>query len=311
MPDGLRSPARRRCVTILAGAAAGAALGGPSLRADAGIEWRGTALGADARLVFEGTSQARARDAVALVLEEIERLEEIFSLYRRSSAVNDLNRLGRLDDAPLELLELTRRSLWFSAATGGAFDITVQPLWDLYARHFRTPGADPSGPSTEAVAAARDRIGSGRVDISGSGIRLKPGTRITFNGIAQGYITDRVADLLVGLGWGNLLVCLGETRAPGTRPTGRPWRIALPDGHMLDLANSAIATSSPDGLRFFPRGPHHLFNPLTGCPAASPPSITVTAPRATDADMLSTALSVLDRSHWPTTLERIPHARIV
>ena len=49
-------------------------------------------------------------------------------------------------------------ALQVSAATGGAFDVTVQPLWDLYARHFADPAADPAGPSDAALAATLMRV---------------------------------------------------------------------------------------------------------------------------------------------------------
>ena len=82
-----------------------------------------------------------AGQAIAACREEITRLERIFSLYRADSALSQLNRHGRLDDPPLELVELLAFSARVSAATGGAFDVTVQPLWDLYASHFADPEA--------------------------------------------------------------------------------------------------------------------------------------------------------------------------
>src|SRR5690606_33904156 len=123
----------------------------------------------------------------------IARLERIFSLYRADSDLCRLNRDGRHDAPPLELVELLSLAASVSAASGGAFDVTVQPLWLRYAEHFAAVDADPAGPALDDLLALVDwrgvSVDAGRVALA------RPGMAITLNGIAQGYITDRVADL--------------------------------------------------------------------------------------------------------------------
>lgn len=308
---GLRSPSRRRCLTILAGATADTLLRIAAAHADGTYEWQGTALGADARIILGADGVLGVRQTIMAARKEIARLENIFSLYRTGSAINRLNADGLLDPAPLELLDLMRRSLYFTEISTGAFDITVQPLWDLYARHFRDHPAQTTGPRREAVAAARARVGPDRVCLTATGIALAPGTRVTFNGIAQGYITDRVADLFRMRGWRHVLIDLGELRAVDDRPGGGPWRIALPGGRMIEMSSDAVATSSPDGLRFTAGGAHHLMDPRTGRPARARSSVSVAARTATDADALSTTLSVLEPEKWQTVLDRVPGARVL
>lgn len=300
---------RRRCLTILAGACAAAAAGQAAAETPV-HEWRGTAMGADARLLIRDASAAQARAAVQTVLDEVARLEAIFSLYCPGSALRRLNAAGRLDPAPLELLDLTARARWFTRATDGAFDITVQPLWELYGRHFRDHPNDRHGPPAGAIAAARALVGAHRIAVTETGILLQPGTRLTFNGIAQGYVTDRVADMLRGMGWRHVLVDLGELRAlDGNGP--EPWRVALPGGSTTPLTEGAIATSSADGLRFTPGGAHHLFDPRSGGCASGVATVSVQAPRATDADALSTALAVAPPARWPAILQQVPHAKVL
>jgi thiamine biosynthesis lipoprotein len=123
---------------------------------------------------------------------------------------------------------------------------------------------------------------------------------ITLNGIAQGYITDRAADLLRESGFDNVLVQLGETRALGRPTADRPWRVAVPDPRGggpdkagFDLVNQAIASSSGLAARFDAAGRHHhLFDPATGASTGRSLGVTVIGERATAADALSTALSV-------------------
>ncbi len=295
---------RRRAI-VIAGAAAGIALGPGLLRASSGPDlyrWRGTALGADATILLHNTNRSVADRLIRRCVAEIERLERIFSLYRRDSSVVLLNREGVLDNPPLDLVRLLSESRGFWSLTGGAFDPTVQPLWDLYARHFARPDADPAGPNPREIAAARSRIGFDRVDFDAGRVSLtKPGAAVTFNGIAQGYITDRVADLLRGQGVDRVLLELGEVRALGQHPDGRRWQVGLADPgdpqrttRTIEIENGAVATSGGYGTRFDADGRHHhLFDPTTGLSANRYRSVSVQAPLATTADALSTGLSAM------------------
>ena len=149
---------RRRL--LIAASAGGLALVAGVARATRATTWRwqGSALGAESTMLLAHPDRAAAGQAIAACCAEIARLERIFSLYRADSALSQLNRQGRLDDPPLELVALLAFAARVSAATGGAFDVTVQPLWDLYAGHFADPAADPAGPSEAALAATLARV---------------------------------------------------------------------------------------------------------------------------------------------------------
>ena len=235
-------------------------------------------------------------------LAEVSRLERIFSLYREDSAVCRLNRDGRLDDPPIELVELLGRANEFSTLTGGAFDVTVQPLWQLYAAHFSAPNPDPSGPSKAAIDAALEHIGYQALDIDPTHISFaRAGMCITLNGIAQGYITDRVVDLLRQHGIDRSLVDMGEIRAIGPRPSGDPWIVGLEDprapgrvAEQVRIVSQAIATSGGYGAEFDSAGRfNHIFDPATGATSSRYLSVSVMAPLATTADALSTAFSLM------------------
>ena len=307
------SATRRRFLTIVAGGFASALAGaGRTAAARETLEWRGTALGADARIILGGADPDAARATMTDALAEIERLEAIFSLYRPTSALVRLNAAGRLDPAPLELCDLIARSLRFARLTAGAFDITVQPLWELYARHFAAHPLDRAGPPAAAIAAAKARVGYRRIQVDGDSLQLEPGTRLTLNGIAQGYVTDRVAALFQARGWRNVLIDLGEFRALGGASAACPWRLELPGGGRFDLSDGAVANSSTDGFRFSANGEfHHLFDPHTGRSADGPRTVSVFAECATDADALSTALSVSPAPRWRDFIGQISGARIL
>ncbi|MEK0083148.1 FAD:protein FMN transferase [Benzoatithermus flavus] len=313
-------PHRRRFLQIAAAAA-----GLPLLtiardgRAEVPLHrWQGTALGARASLTLAHPDRSEAERLIAESVAELERLEGIFSLYRPDSALCRLNRDGGLAEPPLELVALLEESARFSRLSEGAFDVTVQPLWRLYAEHFAAPNADPAGPPAAAIAAAKALVDWRGVEVTGEGIRLaRPGMAVTLNGIAQGFVTDRIADRLRAAGLTQVLADLGEIRALGSHPSGRPWRAGLADpqrpgavAREVPLTDAALATSAASGTPFEPTGRfHHLLDPMTGASAQHWLSVSVTAPRAVIADALSTTLSIVPPDRIPAILAAATPAR--
>ena len=320
MTSGL---SRRRFLTITA-AAASLPLAVVARRPRAATphlhRWTGVALGAQTEIILHDPDSERARSLIARCVAEIDRLEDIFSLYRPESALGRLNRAGRLRAPPLELVDLMATSQAFAAQTEGVFDVTVQPLWRLYAAHFARPGADPDGPAPEAIARARALVDYRSVEVGAAEIRFRrTGMAVTLNGIAQGYITDRIAALMADAGIGDVLLDIGETRALGHRPDGMPWRVGLrsaahPDvvTARIDLADRAVATSAGAATPFVPGGRHHhLFDPKRGRPARMAEQVSVIAPRATTADALSTALAIADQDATEAILARFATVSVV
>jgi FAD:protein FMN transferase len=263
------------------------------------------AMGAIASMTLVHPDREAGKQLIRRCLDEITRLEAIFSLYRPDSALARLNADGVLDHPPLELVEVMSFAAALARQSDGAFDMTVQPLFELYARHFADAGADPAGPPPVRIAEALRLVDHRAVDIASDRIALgRRGMGVTLNGIAQGYVTDRVAALLSAEGLDNLLLDLGELRGSGRHPQGRPWRAAVSDpsapGETLftvDLHERAgglpaLATSGGYGMHFdSARRHHHLFDPVTGHSASHHASVSVAAPNALLADGLSTALA--------------------
>jgi len=296
---------RRRFLAIAAAASAAT-----PARATPLYEWRGTALGADASITL---AHDQAESIVQRALAEIGRLERIFSLHDRHSGLMQLNTQGRLDNPPFELLECLALCRTVNAVTGGLFDPTIQPLWALYAEHH----ASGRAPSAQALAGARARTGWQGLRFDTSAATLLPGMALSLNGVAQGFIADRVADLLRAEGLSEVLVNTGEFHAIGGQPEGGAWPVTLDDGtqhhrNAVQLENAALASSAPHGITFDQAGRvSHILNPLTGLPApARWQLITVTAPRAALADALSTAFCLMDRNAIAVTLNHFPQARL-
>nr|ACF98038.1 putative NosX protein [uncultured bacterium 878] len=294
---------RRRVISILA---AGVALPAFARGARAGnpepFRWQGIVLGAAADLTLYAADRAQAGDALAAALAEIARLEGIFSLYQPDSALSRLNREGRLDAAPFELRELLSQAIQLAAASHGRFEPTIQPLWKLLADHFAGSDADPAGPSAAKLAAVRAVVDYRAVRFGEGAIVFdRPGMQVTLNGIAQGYISDRIGALLKQRGFSHALVNLGEALAIDRRPDGGAWTIGVPApddrAHLvtkLEIAGGAVATSAGRGMTFDASGRfNHIIDPQRLVCADPDRSITVLAPSAAIADGLSTLGALL------------------
>jgi FAD:protein FMN transferase len=311
---------RRRAMTVV-----GAMAGLPLLCADDRSEsapllhqWNGTSLGSPSRLLLYHNDRATAARIAGECAAEIERLERIFALYRTDSEIARLNRDGRIEFPSLDLLTVLSRCQTLSALSLGAFDVSVQPLWTLYATHFFGNVPPPAeGPAPQAIERARKLVDWQAIDAGPRRIVLgRAGMGVTLNGIAQGYVTDRVADILREHGCDRTFANMGcsEIRAVGRHADGRPWRVGLADprqpetvGVILDLCDRSLCTSGGYGTKFEATGRfHHLFDPFTGASAHHYIAVSVFAASAMMADALSTALYVTPPERGATVLASFP-----
>lgn len=300
---------RRRLIAISAAAAfvpGGAVAARMPFR-----RWTGHAMGANTSLTISGLEEGEfARISVA-VSDEIDRLESIFSLYREDSDIVRLNADGHLANPPFDLVKLLSLAGSIHRATDGAFDPTIQPLWQAYAR---SAGA----PEPEEVERVRALTGWNNLAYSTSLVSFgKPEMAITLNGIAQGYATDRVAGLLRSHGLHNVLVSVGEIAAIGEREPGQSWRVGISDREDGDaeevvlLKDRAIATSAPAGMSFDRSGTvGHIINPGEG-PTARWQRVSVVNASAAIADGLSTAFCVMNELDIRSVLQQFPATELI
>lgn len=293
------------CGLLGAGAAAGAVL--PTERAEALLFGKREYKVSDTRLIMGSflsitaihSSRDQAENAIGLAFDEITRLGGIFSRHDAKSPVAQLNTHGTLTDAPPELIDVVNRSLHYHRMTKGAFDITVKPVVDLFKQSF----ASGLTPSEAEIAALLPIIGSGQISVARNSISLeRDGMGITLDGIAPGYICDRVSTLLSRLGISNHLInASGDIRTSGTALKGAPWTVAIQDPNhqkaypdVISMGSGAISTSGNyeifyDQEKMF----HHIVAPTTGRSPIMTTSVTTTANTLMDADALATGLMVL------------------
>lgn len=302
------SLSRRRFITITAACVLGARHAVAS--ENVGARWQGVALGAHADLRLVGLPAREAERLLLAARAEIERLEQQFSLYRADSALVRLNATGILERPGPDMLELCSLVSTIHQASSGRFDPSVQPLWMAYARAGGVP-------DQKTLAAARVATGWSKVEVSADRIRLRPGAALTFNGIAQGFITDRVVGLLMAQGLESGLVSVGEIAAVGASPGGGDWAIGLADledgpaDTTIHLRDRAVATSSPRGTMFGPGLAGHILDPETGMAApANWRRVSVIHRSAAIADGLSTTGVLQSAADLRAMVSRFPDAAV-
>jgi thiamine biosynthesis lipoprotein len=255
-------------------------------------------------------SSGLAQDAAEEAFREMDRVVDLLNRYDSSSALSYLNVEGVIPDPPSELADVMGQARYFHDASGGAFDSTVQPLVDLFRGRV---GAEPTPSKIEDALSLVD---GGRVEMNGKGIRLGiPGMGVTLDGIAKGYVVDRMADILGRKGLKDFLINAGgDIRSAGFREDGEEWRVGVQDpakaGNLPDvfgLSNVAVATSGSYEIYFDPdRTYHHIVSAREGRSPRISQSVSVIAPTTLAADALATSVFVMGPDRGIRFIETFP-----
>ncbi|NIM48514.1 MAG: FAD:protein FMN transferase [Gemmatimonadales bacterium] len=259
-------------------------------------------------------SQERLEEAIGRGFEEMDRLIGVFSRFDGSSAVTHLNDTGRLDDAPPEFSRVVAHSLDYHGLSRGAFDITVEPVVDLF--RVSLEGEVPKQPTESEILEALQLVGSRHIALSERGVSFaQSGMGITLDGIAKGYIVDAIARVLVDHKVKSYLINAGgDIRAAGGKEQGRPWTVAVQDPSRgarfpdtIHLTDGAVATSGSYEI-YFDRDKlfHHIVNSKTGRSPHLSTSVSVIAPSTMAADALATGVFVMDPGEGIALIDALP-----
>ncbi len=289
-----------------------ASAGAPAQTALSTFSRTSRALGTEVSITIAHADAQIAAAAVAAAFAEIETVEQSLSIYRPDSSISQLNRDGVLPAADEHLLTVLDAALATARRTDGAFDVTVQRLWEAHAAAAR----DKHPASVDAIDTAREKVGWQHIRRVVDRVWFdRPGMAITFNGIAQGYATDRVMQVLKSYGIAHALINAGEFAALGEKSIGRPWQVGVQHPRrpqsvlaVAKLAGRCLSTSGDYETTFGAEAPndHHIFDPATGHSPTEFASVSVVAPTAMEADALSTALFVMGLAKGKAFAEQTP-----
>ncbi|WP_248763609.1 FAD:protein FMN transferase [Pseudomonas sp. 13-2922] len=249
-----------------------------------------------------GPAVAEVKPAVEATLAEVDRQ---MSTYRGDSDIERFNELPAhsCQVMPSSILELVRVGEQLSLDSDGAYDLTVEPLMNLWG--FGPQGREEKVPDAARLAEVRQRVGHRYLRIDGDQLCKDAAVEVDFNSIAAGYTVDRIVARLQALGLDSFLAeATGELKAVGKKPDGSPWRIALEvprddeqvaqriialDGYGVSTSGDYRNYFEQDGKRY-----SHTFDALTGAPIThNLASVTVIHPSTLMADGFSTLLLIL------------------
>jgi thiamine biosynthesis lipoprotein len=246
------------------------------------------------------SDEAKADEVIDAAFDRMEEIERIASIFDEEAEAFRLNQQGYLEAASADLRQMITKSLEYSELTDGAFDITIQPLLELWETGLWQ--------ETEEVQQRRINetlalVGGDKIVVEDDKIYFtEEGMKITLGGIAKGYAVDEALKIIKKRGIKHALINAGgDMTSLGSKPEGEPWIIALvnPDEQTQSLANfniagEAVATSGNYARYFDPeKQAHHVINPKTGYSAQECISTTVIAENATQADALATSIFVM------------------
>jgi len=243
----------------------------------------------------------RIDDAV----EEIKRIEKLFTTFDESSQTNLINRNAGIAPVKVdrEVYDLIERSKKISTLTQGAFDITYgsidKRLWNFDKTMTSLPDAQTAKKLVRLIN-YRNVI----LDEKNCSVFLKEkGIRIGFGGIGKGYAAEKAKSLLQQKGVkSGIINAAGDLTAWGHQPNGKPWTIGIADPDtkrqafsFLEITNTSIATSGNyekfvliDGKKY-----SHTIDPKTGLPVRGIKSVTIICPNAEIADAMATPVMIM------------------
>ncbi|MCE8018669.1 FAD:protein FMN transferase [Halomonas sp. MCCC 1A11036] len=258
--------------------------------------------------IADNLTQGRARELEEGLLEVLEQVDAAMSIYREDSELIAFNQapVGEWQPLSNELIEVLAISQSVAEASGGAFDMTVGGLVNLWS--FGSEARPREVPDDETLQARLDEIGPGSIEVDENALQARRlrDVFVDLGGVAKGHATDRVAAYLDSEGIEHYLVNLGgDLIVRGYRDReGEPWRIGIEAPlddrqeatHIVPLHDISVATSGDYRNYFEENGQRfsHTIDPRTGHPIEHRvASVTVAHPSNAWADAWATAMMVL------------------
>lgn len=271
--------------------------------------------------IYNSQDEKILQDALALC----DKYEKIFSRTRTDSEIYLLNegKLPQEDGYYIlseECAELIGKGLYYSELSGGAFDITIEPLsslWDFTSGEKQIP--DP-----QTLVEAQKHVGYEKVELKGNKIRFQEdGMGLELGAIAKGYIADKIKEFLISEGVESAVIDLGgNVLCIGARPDGEAFRVGI-QKPFADR-NETVATAGirdrsvvSSGIyeRYFEKDGklyHHILNPKSGYPYENGlTAVTILSDESVDGDGLSTVCFALGLEKGLELINSLPDTQAV
>lgn len=275
-------------------------------------------MGSKFDITIVASDSVTATKNINLVIDEIVRIENLISEWKPSSQISEVNRNAGIKPVKVdkEVFDLTKRALFFSEITNGAFDISIAAMDKIW----KFDDSMEELPSQEMLLKAIEKVGYKNIELNelNSTIFLKlPGMKIGFGATGKGYAADQGKFLMQQLNVkAGIVNASGDMAIWGTQPNNKPWRIGITNPFklhkslkILEVTNAAITTSGDyqKYVEFNGKRYSHIINPKTGMPASGLISVTVIGENAEIANGLSTSIMVLGYEKGLELLKSYPN----
>ena len=282
-------------------------------------EYSAVHMGVPVRMILHAPSDVVAGNAARAAFARIAELDDKMSDYRPHSEVRMLSEQpGNWQTVSRDLFAVLVRAEEVSRNSGGAFDVTLGPLTELW----RTSRKTKRLPDPELLSRARSRSGAPmfEVDTITTQVRLwVANMRLDLGGIAKGYILQEALKTLRASGVRAAMVEAGGDVVVGDPPPGQAgWSVFIAGADTATLrraqalSNAAVATSGGSeqyveiaGVRY-----SHIIDPRTGLGVTGRHIVTVIADDGALADAAATALSVLGPDRSANFRKKYPQALV-
>ncbi len=242
---------------------------------------------------------------VKAALDKVRDIEKLINYYDDKSELSSINNMAGISPVSVshDTFDVIDKALKFSRRSGGAFDITVGPLVDIWKPAFKDHAQIPTG---NELIYAQHLVNYGNIELNSQNETVKlmyPGMKMDLDGVGRGYAISKARAILVDRGVKSAILNAGSSMAVIGDNKGKPWKIGIKDPRHPDelvgiitlQAGQALSTSDDyeqyfeaNGMRY-----HHILDPLTGAPAELCRSVTIISDDAAEADMLATAVFVM------------------
>lgn len=275
-------------------------------------------MGSNFDITIVANDSATATKNINLVIDEIVRIEELISEWKPSSQISEVNRNAGIKPVKVdkEVFDLTKRALFFSEITHGAFDISIAAMDKIW----KFDDSMEELPSQEILLKAVEKVGFKNIELNelNSSIFLKlPGMKIGFGATGKGYAADQGKLLMQQLNIkAGIVNASGDMAIWGSQPNNKPWRIGITNPFklhkslkILKVINASITTSGDyqKYVEFNGKRYSHIINPKTGMPATGLISVTVIGKNAETANGLSTSIMVIGYEKGLELLKSYPN----
>jgi thiamine biosynthesis lipoprotein len=246
-----------------------------------------------------------AQNCIDAAIEEISRIERLFTTFSDFSQTNKINRNAGIKPVEVdrEVFNLIKRSIKISELTQGAFDITYgsidKRLWNFDQHMTSLPDKETAKNMVRLINYKNIMLNEENCTV----FLRETGMRIGFGGIGKGYAAECAKQVMKLNGAKSGVVnASGDLTAWGLQPNGQKWTVGIVNPDLanevfsyLNISDMAVATSGNyekfivvDGKRY-----SHTINPRTGLPVSGIKSVTIITTNAEIADAMATPVTIM------------------